>query len=148
MLLPLHLLLPLLLFLPAAGARRLRSKRGIAKATVEEIRRALGELTTQVSLKKAATRKRGSQVSQAIKRAMWQQEQREAAEKRKADNRSKVLLGVVAISLAQQDNDLRARIDAEARHLYALSPGRLKAALEGLELTVVKPESEQWNENV
>lgn len=106
------------------------------------------EIRAETRKKIAALKKRGTSVDQAIKRAMWQAQQKEAARKKKADNHAKILLDVVAIDLAQHDAELKARIETHARHFYAQSPGRLDAALHGLDLAVTKPASETYEENV
>lgn len=65
-----------------------------------------------------------------------------------AANHAKIVRGVAVIDLAQNDAALREKIETHLQQFYAQSPGRLDAALNALTLTVTKPESEAWKENV
>jgi hypothetical protein len=63
-------------------------------------------------------------------------------------NYSKILLGIVQIDLANQDASLKTKVEALARQFFASSPGRVEATLKGLALTVTKPESDAWKEDL
>jgi hypothetical protein len=116
----------------------------ISRVQLEKIK---ASLLAEAEKKLGEGKKRRALVSRAVAIATRQQQAREAALKKRADNHAKIVLGVAVINLAQHDSDLRAKIEAHARQFYALSPGRLEATLKALALTVTKPESEAWEEN-
>ena len=73
---------------------------------------------------------------------------KEAIEKKKADNHAKILLGILAIDMANHDSALKAKIESHARQFFANSSGRIEAALRGLSLTVTAPDNDAWKEDL
>lgn len=114
----------------------------------EQIETLKASIRAEAQKKITEIKKTRSKEQQAIKRAAWQLKAKEAAQRKKADNHAKIVLGVAVIDLAQNDVALREKIETHVRQFYAQSPGRLDAALNALSLTVTKPESEAWRENV
>jgi hypothetical protein len=84
----------------------------------------------------------------ALKRVERQVRAREVAAKKKAENHSKILLGIVLIDLANHDAALKAKAEEHARQFFASSASRVESALKGLTLTVTKPESDAWQEDL
>lgn len=95
----------------------------------------------------AAKKARADEIK-ALGRLERQVRAKEAAAKKKAENHAKILLGIVLIDLANQDASLKARAEAHAREFFVSSPGRVEAALKGLALTVTKPESDAWKDDL
>lgn len=95
-----------------------------------------------------AAKKARTEETKALARLERQLRAKEADNKKKGENHSKILLGIVLIDMANHEPALKAKIEAHARQFFAKSPGRLEAALNGLSLTVTKPESEAWQEDL
>ncbi len=95
----------------------------------------------------AAKKTRADEIK-ALRRLERQVRAKEAAEKKKAENHAKILLGIIAIDLANHDPALKAKVEAHARQFFASSPGRVEAALKGLALTVIRPESDAWKDDL
>lgn len=95
----------------------------------------------------AAKKTRANEIK-TLRRLERQIRAKEAAEKKKAENHAKVLLGIIAIDLANHDPSLKTKIEAHAKQFFASSPGRVEAALKGLALTVAKPDNDAWKEDL
>jgi uncharacterized protein (DUF2236 family) len=84
----------------------------------------------------------------ALSRVERQVRAKLAAEKRKAEDHAKILLGIITIDMANNDPSLKAKVEAHLRQFFAKSPGRIEAALKGLALTVAKPDNDAWKEDL
>ena len=84
----------------------------------------------------------------ALGRLERQVKAKDAVEKKKADNRSKILLGIVLIDLANHDASFKAKVEEYTRQFFVSSPSRLGSALKGLALAVTKPENDTWQEDL
>ena len=75
-------------------------------------------------------------------------QEKEAKEKRKRENHSKVVFSVAVINLVNQDAALKERIEKHLNQFYENSPARLAAAIEAFGIAVTKPESDEWKEEL
>lgn len=95
----------------------------------------------------AAKKARADEIK-ALGRLERQVRAKEAAAKKKAENHAKILLGIIAIDLANHDPSLKTKMEAHVRQFFAQSPGRVEAARKGLALTVTKPDNDAWKEDL
>lgn len=90
----------------------------------------------------AAVRKAFAEKASAIKAKERRVRAVSIREQKKRDNHAKILLGVAAIYLHQENPVFRASFDTRLREVYSDAPLKLEAALAGLKIAVKKPTSD------
>lgn len=116
--------------------------------SIQELEARKQAIREEAKRKIEAAKKARTDEIKALRRLERQVRAKEAAERKKAENHAKILLGIVAIDLANHDPALKAKVEAHARQFFASSPGRVEAALNGLALTVIRPESDAWKDDL
>jgi len=116
--------------------------------SLEELEAKKQAIREEAKRKIEAAKKARADEIKALKHLERQVRAKEAAAKKKAENHAKILLGIIAIDLANHDPSLKAKVEAHARQFFAQSPGRIEAALKGLALTVTRPDNDAWKEDL
>lgn len=116
--------------------------------SIEELEAKKQSIREAAKRKIEAAKKDRADEIKALKRLERQVRAKEAAAKKKDENHAKILLGIIAIDLANHDPSLKTKMEAHVRQFFAQSPGRVEAALKGLALTVTKPDNDAWKEDL
>lgn len=117
-------------------------------STLEDLDAHKKKIKQEAQRKIEAAKKARADEIKALARLERQIRARAATEKKRSENHAKIVLGIIAIDLANHDSSLKQKLETHARQFFAESPGRIEAALKGLSLTVAKPEDDTWKEDL
>jgi hypothetical protein len=110
--------------------------------TIEELEAAKKAIKEAAAAEIAAIRKSSAERTQALKASERRIRAESIQDRKRRENHSKILLGVAIIHQCQTSEASASKFNALLDEFYVDSPDRLKAAKEGLALTVKKPESD------
>lgn len=110
--------------------------------SLEELLAQRKAIKDTVAAEVAALKKAGAERIASLKSSERRLRAESIQNRKRRENHSKILLGVAIIHQCQTSEASASKFNALLDEFYADSPERLKAAKEGLSLTVKKPESD------
>lgn len=110
--------------------------------TIEELEAAKKAIKEAAAAEIAAIRKVSAERTAALKASERRIRAESVRDQKKRENHAKIVLGVAIIHQCQTSEASASKFTALLEEFYADSPERLKAAMEGLTLTVKKPTSD------
>ncbi len=110
--------------------------------TIEELEAAKKAIKYAAAAEIAAIRKASAERTQALKASERRIRAQSIQDRKRRENHAKILVGVAMIHQCQTSEAAAARFKVLLDEFYSDSPERLKAAKEGLTLTVKKPGSD------
>ena len=131
------------LLLPLPQNCMLISMANAKPRTIAELEAQKKAIKDQAAAEIAAIRKATAERTAALKLNERRLRAEDIRQQKKRENHAKILLGVAIIYQCQTSETSASKFRTLLEEFYSDSPERLKNALDGLQLTVKKPNSDQ-----